>query len=134
MIHINAPMQDDSQLWGRHWGYDLFKRSLKDGKAKCKSISVHSFEEYQEIYDYADQIFISPFFDSISKKGYTQNKALWNINENVKLDKAVALGGINASNCLELRKIGISRFAVLGAVWNNENPLSSFLEIQNMVK
>ncbi|MDR0711860.1 MAG: thiamine phosphate synthase [Prevotellaceae bacterium] len=86
------------------------------------SRSCHSLAELAYIGDFS-YVFLSPIFDSISKKGYTQafakedllsSKANGLINE-----KIVALGGINAATIPLAASYGFGGVAVLGALWGN---------------
>ncbi len=129
VVHAQAPLDNQWKLAGRHTPFHL----LNETKKQSIGASVHSWTEYQAIYEQAAYICISPFFDSISKSDYLSNQSLWEIPSNVALDKAVALGGINTHNIPELVQLGIHKFAVLGAVWKSENPIQTFLQIQDQI-
>jgi len=129
-VHINAPVCSEMKLWGRHFSYNDLDRSLNNN---IDSVSVHSILEYEAVFDIAKQVFVSPFFDSISKEGYKQNQNLWKFPKEIDLSKMVALGGVNAANVFSLVDIGVGQFAVLGAVWNNDDPLKAFGEIKQTI-
>ena len=72
--------------------------------------------------------FISPVFPSISKKGYGENSTILNdikkrTRSNVKL---IALGGINENNINEVFESELDGVALLGAIWENDEPLNVF--------
>ena len=84
-----------------------------------------SFNELNESWEYA---FISPVFQSISKKGYGENSNILNDikrrnNSKVKL---IALGGINENNIQEVFDSEVDGVALLGAIWENDEPLNVF--------
>lgn len=95
------------------------------------STSVHSIEHLKlpgiSLFDYS---FIGPVFDSISKPGY---KARVGGDGEIfqRSTKAVAIGGITASNLHELKEI-FDGIAILGAVWCSPSPQSSFIEIRKI--
>jgi thiamine-phosphate pyrophosphorylase len=86
------------------------------------SCSCHSFADLGQSKG-LDYVFLSPIFDSISKKGYTQTftkedlllaKATGLINE-----KVIALGGINTATIPLAALYGFGGMAVLGALWDD---------------
>ncbi|SFC86711.1 thiamine phosphate synthase [Algibacter pectinivorans] len=93
-----------------------------------KTIS-SSFHEIQDLIDCHfefDYHLLSPVFSSISKAGY-QGRG-FNVNH---IDKfIVGMGGINANTILETFKLGFKGVGVLGGVWNAENPVKSFIQLQ----
>lgn len=97
-------------------------------KNQIISTSVHDVRMYNKLGKEWEYSFISPVFPSISKKGYGENTTiLENIkdrnNEDVKL---IALGGINENNIDKAFQSGADGVALLGAIWNNEQPLQVF--------
>jgi len=98
------------------------------------STSFHAWEEIvaeETTYDY---VFISPVFDSISKQGYKAGIDLagrgrlmqWSLQHKKQLPRVVALGGINVTNLELLNENGFEGVAVLGAVWESDNPVAAF--------
>lgn len=93
----------------------------------------HSLDElknYKEKYDYA---FLSPIFDSISKKGYQSkfNNAS-DLRNAVSEKNIIALGGIDEDKIEVCRELDFSGIALCGAIWENENPLQKFLKIKSL--
>lgn len=90
-------------------------------KKKRISVSCHSIEQVKEWKEKANYIFLSPIFDSISKKGYKSTFSpdeLKNcFNKKILNDKVVALGGITKKNIKELENIGFSSCALLSDLW-----------------
>lgn len=103
---------------------DLYK-SFAD---KTISTSVHDIETFNELNEEWEYAFISPVFPSISKKGYGENSNILNDikkrdNPNVKL---MALGGINENNIHEVFNNGVDGVALLGSIWESDEPLNVF--------
>lgn len=86
------------------------------------SRSCHSLEEvtkYKESFDY---VFLSPIFDSVSKKGYSSafdDKTLKAASENCIIDdKVIALGGVTLDKIDYLRNMKFGGVAMLGCINN----------------
>lgn len=121
MIHEHHQLLDSYDLKGIHYksGY---RKNLQHGV--YTSTSCHSIEELLSLDGQFDQMFISPVFPSISKKGYSGNLNLNLLSDHLQKDhksKIIALGGISDNKIDHLKKIGFDACAVLGAVWG-ENP------------
>jgi thiamine-phosphate pyrophosphorylase len=104
------------------------------GKQKVNiSKSVHSIEELELIDEY-DYVFLSPIFNSISKKGYFSNftdEILLSASESGKINqKVIALGGINQQTLPLLRKYVFGGAAVLGDIWTTEDVVGNFLNLK----
>ncbi|MBP6386579.1 MAG: thiamine phosphate synthase [Pseudarcicella sp.] len=89
------------------------------------STSVHSVEEFNHLNFNFDYVFLSPVFDSISKINYTSVVFDLSKINNFSFTKLVALGGINISNRHEIYKMGFDDYALLGSIWQSENPLNA---------
>ena len=110
---------------------DLFK-SFTD---KTISTSVHDIETFNELSEDWEYAFISLVFPSISKKGYGENSnILYEIkkrnNSNVKL---IALGGIHENNISEVFNSRVDGVALLGAIWESNEPLDIFKKCRKSV-
>ncbi|MET3538015.1 thiamine phosphate synthase [Chryseobacterium limigenitum] len=111
--------------------HDLFK-SFTD---KMISTSVHDIETFNRLNEDWEYSFISPVFPSISKKGYGENSTILNDikkrdNSNVKV---IALGGINEKNISEVFESGVDGVALLGAIWESDEPLNIFKKCRQNV-
>lgn len=86
------------------------------------SYSCHSLEEVKQKKAYFNYVFMSPIFDSISKKNYLSNfphEMLKRASHEKIIDKKViALGGITAENIPTLKAYGFGGIAILGDIWN----------------
>ncbi|MCW1964203.1 thiamine phosphate synthase [Chryseobacterium viscerum] len=97
------------------------------------STSVHDITTYNTLDKEWEYAFISPFFPSISKKGYGMDST---IKEEIKHRnnpdvKLIALGGINQDNINEVFEAETDGAALLGAIWENEDPLKVFRKCRN---
>ncbi|WP_115983086.1 MULTISPECIES: thiamine phosphate synthase [Chryseobacterium] len=102
---------------------------------KTISTSVHDIESFNELNEDWEYSFISPVFPSISKKGYGESSTILNEikgrdNHNVKL---IALGGINENNINEAFESGVDGVALLGAIWESDQPLQIFKKCRQNV-
>ena len=130
-IHEFFELIEDYALLGVH----LNKRNpfYKGNKKVNISKSCHSIEELESIKEY-DYVFLSPIFDSISKKGYHSNfshESLSMASSNGKINqKVMALGGINNETLPKLEKYAFGKAAVLGSIWETEDVVNNFLGLK----
>ncbi|MFI3321710.1 MAG: thiamine phosphate synthase [Rikenellaceae bacterium] len=123
-IHYNLPLALKFALGGCHIRYNELLDALTTLKTTNTnqnlrfSCSLHSFKEAKEVEkEDFDYYFLSPIFDSISKKGYKsgfETSELLQFLE--KSRKAVALGGISLQNLGYLSDF--YSIALIGAVWS----------------
>ncbi|RKR09553.1 thiamine-phosphate pyrophosphorylase [Flavobacterium sp. 90] len=95
---------------------------------RYKSTSTHSIEDFNSLENDFDYAFLSPVFKSISKEDYHPKE---NLFESLKSrtnynTKVIALGGIDSENIKKTLENGFDDVALLGAIWNNENPIKQF--------
>ena len=122
MIHSHLLLFEEMDLKGVH--FTSYNRHLidkyKDFNCK-KSTSTHSIDELNQWSEYVDYAFLSPVFESISKKGYQPTMAIDNIqaflNTNRK-SSVIALGGIDSHNADKVKEIGFDGLAILGSLWS----------------
>ena len=138
VLHDHYELQASFQLKGAHFN----SRSDDNWNgfvayASSTSASFHSFEEvHQEGYEF-DYVFLSPIFDSISKKGYKSAFDKQQLTAFLQQDyntKVVALGGINISNLDACREMGFDGVALMGAIWNNDQPVEALKKMTSHVK
>jgi thiamine-phosphate diphosphorylase len=99
------------------------------------SASCHEVNELKNYDPGIDYVFLSPLFDSISKKNYKARfdyAELREVLKRVKID-VIALGGLNLENMREVKELGFKGMAFLGAVWNTTDPVKSYLAIQDQL-
>lgn len=92
------------------------------------STSVHDITTYNALEREWEYAFVSPFFPSISKKGYGENSTvLESIKHRKNPDvKLIALGGIDLAHIQEALDAGADGVALLGTVWGSEEPINTF--------
>ena len=87
--------------------------------------SCHSIEEVKNSTD-VDYCFLSPIYDSISKKGYTSHfsdEILTNAcREGIITERVFALGGITPELLPQLQKWGFGGAVMLGYLWEEKSP------------
>lgn len=101
------------------------------------SRSCHSVEEVREWKPRCNYVFLSPIFDSISKKGYqsvfpeeTLREAA---REGVIDSKVMALGGVEYDRIPLLKTLGFGGAALLGDIWQyrgQEDFIPHFLKLE----
>lgn len=97
------------------------------------STSVHTMEEYNALPDHFSYAFLSPVFDSISKPGYQAVRFDFDQKKESPV-KLIGLGGIQAENVSETIQMGFDGAALLGAIWNSEQPVDSFKDIASELR
>jgi len=99
--------------------------------AKC-----HSFDELCQTDKNCAYVFLTPLFDSISKKDYRPRRTPLEHQVIVERWKAqggcpvFALGGVTAKHIPQVRQLGFDGAAFIGAVWKSDHPVRAFLEIE----
>ena len=77
----------------------------------------------------------SPIYDSISKEGYLQHAAFSDrgtLADGISASRhpVLALGGVTPDKFSELAEWGFSGAALLGAVWQADDPVAAFQAAQ----
>jgi thiamine-phosphate pyrophosphorylase len=93
-----------------------------------KSTSTHSIIDFNTLEICFEYAFLSPIHQSISKPDYKSDldaeKAIAK-RTNFKT-KLVALGGISTYNIERTYKLGFDDVALLGSIWNTNQPIQNF--------
>jgi thiamine-phosphate pyrophosphorylase len=100
------------------------------------STSVHTIEDFNTLDDRFDYAFLSPVFPSISKENYTSKTDLFEEikkRENFRT-QLVALGGMDSNTINQTLENGFEKVALLGTIWNSENPIKNFKSCQKIVQ
>lgn len=107
-----------------------FKKSFKS-----LSTSVHSIKDFNSLSTIFDYAFLSPIYSSISKENYAPIKnPLEEIKKRTNYNtKLIALGGISSENMVEILKYGFDNVALLGTIWNSNNPIENFKKCKQFV-
>ena len=128
VVHDHFYLKNEYKLKGIH----LSQRNplIPDNYTGHVSASCHTLDEVSAVKKICDYVFLSPIFDSISKKGYSSAFTPETIREAASrgiIDKKViALGGVDEDNILRVKDFGFGGAAVLGGLWNKFNPASDY--------
>lgn len=132
VIHSHHSLAQSFKLKGIHYTEKSRPEMLHSVKDCTISTSFHELQQlkklsnnYQSMIDYA---FLSPVYDSISKRDY--QSAQFDILELKAVLKSTpfpifALGGVEIEKIEELAELGFRGAAVIGSVWNATNPIES---------
>lgn len=136
VLHSHHHLAEDFNISRLHFRETERQNGLHHSfKNKIISTSVHDIQTFNELNEDWEYAFISPVFPSISKKGYGENsnilKSIKNRNNsNVKL---VALGGINDKNINEVFESQVDGVALLGSIWESDEPIKIFRKCRQNV-
>ena len=100
------------------------------------STSVHNIEDFNALHNTFDYAFLAPIFPSISKQGYSSDIDLSEAIQNRTnyTTKLIALGGIESKNAEYALESGFDAIALLGTIWNQNNPIENFKSCQKIVQ
>jgi thiamine-phosphate pyrophosphorylase len=91
------------------------------------STSIHSVTAYGALSPLFQYVFLGPVFGSISKAGYKAGDSMRQLpaiaNRSIPL---VAIGGVSSSNYRLAMEQGFNGVAVLGAIWQSDQPVQAF--------
>lgn len=98
------------------------------------STSTHDITDFNSLRIFFGYAFLSPVFPSISKVNYQSEI---NLIETIKYrtnfaTQLIALGGLNSDNLKKTIEYGFDNVALLGAIWNNNNPLENYILCQKI--
>jgi thiamine-phosphate pyrophosphorylase len=130
-IHLNSALRNDKGVW----------ETVKDIMAAKISASFHSWQEIEENDFHYGYVFISPVFDSISKEGYKAGVDLHVLVEtklklilqNKYCPGIIGLGGVGVQQIEVLAANGFDGAAMLGAIWQANDPVQKFREALNAI-
>jgi len=136
VLHSHYDLAESYNI-SRHHFREISRQNelYKSFTDKTISTSVHDIETFNELNEDWEYAFISPVFPSISKKEYGKNSnVLHDIknrnNSNIKL---IALGGIHGNNINEVLNDNVDGVALLGAVWESDQPLNVYRKCRQHV-
>ncbi|MCC9137952.1 thiamine phosphate synthase [Pontibacter silvestris] len=136
MLHSHHELAQEFEVKGLHFPEAIRASAATTPKDRLLfSTSFHQLQNVLKPQPLFDYVFLSPIFDSISKEGYQAAFAPEDLQRTVRQAKVplVALGGVNLSSLEAVQKMGFAGAAVLGAVWQAEEPVKTFLELQRLV-
>lgn len=100
------------------------------------STSVHTIENFNELDNSFEYAFLAPVYPSISKENYSSKVNQFEAikSRNNYSTSLVALGGIESKNIKKTLKNGFDEVALLGTIWNRNNPIENFKSCQKIVQ
>ncbi|MBB3701454.1 thiamine phosphate synthase [Flammeovirga yaeyamensis] len=127
-LHQHHDLVEEFNLGGVHFREPERIKISEDqliywkNRGKRLSSSVHQTEEIVYIPELFDYLFLSPVFDSISKKGYQSNKAILNTMKTSSFSRQmIALGGISPQTIPMLDGTSFNGAALLGYLWEDSS-------------
>lgn len=118
VIHDYPELYSEFSLRGVHINRNI--TSLPIGYNGSISRSCHTFEEVMRYKEECDYLFLSPIFDSISKRGYKSrfsDEVLRRASVEGLIDsKVIALGGVTLDKIPYLRSLNFGGVAMMGAI------------------
>lgn len=133
VIHEHFYLKEEFNLMGIHLNSRNPDRPF-DYKGHISS-SCHSLEEVSREKKSYNYLFLSPIYDSISKKGYhtpfTPEEIRIAAKKGIIDTDVMALGGINLDNILEVKDYGFGGAVILGDLWHRFDPCTNqdYLEV-----
>ena len=130
-IHFTEKAQRPS-----FWGW-IQRRIFRNSRPSLTiSASYHNLEKVEKLWDIYDYIFLSPVFESISKKDKMKPLRHGRIQDALRVTKAkvVALGGVDETKVLACRDMGFYGVALMGSIWQSPDPVENFKEIRELCR
>ena len=138
VIHSHYSLLKEFNLKGIHLTERTRIKSIPswfDPKKHTLSASFHSINSLERIQRKYDYVFLSPIFNSISKKKY--KGAFTEADLKILLKKqrnVIALGGIEPGVLKKIQELKFAGAAALGFIWENKSPLGADLKLISKIK
>ena len=147
VLHQHHDLVAELALGGRHWRDESgtgvtsvdFPDHGRDARATLTSRSCHDLVTLRAALGRYDSVFFGPVFPSITKPGYGPradfssekiSSLLAGRTASERRTAVIALGGITAENIPHCCALGFDDVAVLGALWQNADPVRAFAQLQ----
>lgn len=118
VVHDYYALYEEYALRGVHLNHNI--SSYPPHYRGTRTRSCHSFDEVVKYKEECDYLFLSPIFDSISKRGYlskfSHNELLNASIRGIIDDKVIALGGVTPDKISYLKSLHFGGAAMLGAL------------------
>lgn len=118
VVHDYYALYEEYALRGVHLNHNI--SSYPPHYRGTRTRSCHSFDEVVKYKEECDYLFLSPIFDSISKRGYlskfSHNELLNASIRGIIDDKVIALGGVTPDKIRYLKSLHFGGAAMLGAL------------------
>ncbi|MBK22205.1 MAG: hypothetical protein CMP63_07865 [Flavobacteriales bacterium] len=91
--------------------------------------TISELNKYNDLYDY---VFLSPIFDSTSKKKYQSGFKEYSLTSATQRSNynVVALGGVDVDNIKKAFNMGFWGCGFLSTIWNSPNPADKFQQLK----
>lgn len=140
VIHAHHKLAAKYRLKGVHYTYGHRKKSLKRkwstfwfelrNRSLIKTRSCHHLSELDEIPNKYTYVFLSPVFDTISKKQHSsfEERAIKALLPQAR-KQVIALGGVTPGKIKTAYDLGFTGVALLGSIWkSSKNPVDTYLD------
>ncbi|WP_114783043.1 thiamine phosphate synthase [Botryobacter ruber] len=135
MLHQHHELAQEFRVKGLHFPEAVRATAATTPKMNLLfSTSFHALQELPKPHPLFDYAFLSPVFDSISKEGYAAAFAEEDVKKALQTATVpvVALGGVAMENLAKVRELGFAGAAVLGAVWQADEPVKVFSKLSEL--
>ena len=122
IVHEHHTLVEEMNLGGYH-----IKSTGKAPEHKHDKHVSRSFHAFEEVKSYSQDLnygFLSPIFDSLSKRGYSARFTMESLESFLADSLAFpvyALGGIAPSNIATTKAMGFQGAAVMGSLWQQNS-------------
>ncbi|MCX6180618.1 MAG: thiamine phosphate synthase [Bacteroidetes bacterium] len=130
-IHLTSATR---KMRFKMWKIKFFvKRKKPDLKVSTSFHKLSDLDAFNPLYNY---VFLSPVFDSISKKDYQSGFNEFSLKKALDRTKynVFALGGVNVSNISKAKEFGFKGGALLGGIWTEKDPVETLIQSLNVCK
>jgi thiamine-phosphate pyrophosphorylase len=133
VLHQHHALANRLGLGGVH------ERDLGEKSAvRAFSRSCHAIESLRASLPRYESLFFGPVFASLTKEGYGPAADFpWDalaslLSERAPSDaRVLAIGGVTSAGLARCRELGFDGAAVLGAVWNTQDPVATFVGLRD---
>ena len=130
-LHGHHPLVDRLSLGGLHEG------DSGESPPVGSSRSCHGLASLRRHLGRYECLIFGPVFPSISKRGYgppvdfpwDELKGVLKGGRGPAQTRVLAVGGVTAGGLARCRELGFDGAAVIGAVWNDPDPVRAFTEL-----
>jgi thiamine-phosphate pyrophosphorylase len=142
VLHQHHELVATFDLGGYHWRDDGSAPRTPSANNGLTSRSCHDLAMLRTALGHYDSVFFGPVFPSISKPGHGPSDNFITTEISFRLNSrtpderrttVLALGGVTAASLPQIRALGFDGVAVLGAVWQADDPVAAFCELQDAV-
>jgi thiamine-phosphate pyrophosphorylase len=131
-IHLNGSARRNDDI----------RKKIDHLSPELISTSYHTWQKIVENEFHFGYVFISPVFDSISKKEYKSNIDPYGArktkqklaDQNKYCPKIIGLGGVGINEIKALHEYGFDGAAMLGTLWMSGNPVTTFIRAMTVAQ